>query len=83
MVASASDDRSNKFDFDADFSVWIDLAFHTSSVAHGAQSASENRDLFAAIVPTISATAMRLDLELSAAEEPSEVVGATRVDRLC
>ena len=29
MVASASDDGSDEFDFDADFPIDIDLAFHT------------------------------------------------------
>ncbi len=42
VVASASDDGSDEFDLDAHFPIDIDLAFHTLSIAHRAQSASEN-----------------------------------------
>lgn len=50
VVASASDDGSHEFDLDADFPIDIDLAFHTLNIAHRAESASENRELFAVIV---------------------------------
>ena len=30
VIASASDDRRDKFDFDSNFAIDIDLAFHTS-----------------------------------------------------
>ena len=47
VVASGSDDGSYEFDFDADFAVWIDFAFHTPSIAHEAQSARKSESLFA------------------------------------
>ena len=83
VVASASDDRSDEFDFDADFPIVIDLAFHTTvygAVPNAQGNAALCSPLFESI---ISAAPMRFDLEFSAKMEPSRACYATRLDRIC
>lgn len=82
-VASPSNDGGDEFDFDAEFTIEIGLAFHTQVYRVVLKCASKTGVLFTAILSTISATTMCLDFELSAAKKPSKVVGATRVDMSC
>ncbi len=50
MVASASDDGSDEFDFDADFAIDIYLAFHTQVYRARTERASKTCVLFAVIL---------------------------------
>ena len=83
-ICARPHNRSHEFDFDADFPIDSDLAFHTLSIAHRAQCASQHHVLFLPLLSSaISATTMRSDMHVASSNRQPEADDEALVDRIC
>ena len=83
VVCPASDDGSNEFDFDADFSIEIDFAFHTQVYRAVLKAQVESPFCLSLFLPTISAKTLCLVLASLQKMGMCEATCAASADRIC